>query len=281
VDLVLIGAGRVGTAVALLLQQSGHRVVGLASRSPGSAARAASLLDAPVFDVSRLPAAAAALLGVPEAAVEEVAGQVAGHGGFEVVCHFAGAVGISPLRAVTEVGMSAAAIHPVQSCPDVVTAVQRLPGSAWGVTTSPGVARWAFDMIADDLRGLPVEVAESDRPLWHAAAVTTANGAAVLLALGEAMLREIGIARPEAVLDPLATGALANARERGAAATLTGPVVRGEVATVRGHIEALRVRAPNLLEAYRLVARTILLAAVDAGRLDNEAATAIRRELEG
>jgi predicted short-subunit dehydrogenase-like oxidoreductase (DUF2520 family) len=117
--------------------------------------------------------------------------------------------------------------------------------------------------------------------LWHAAAVTTANGAAVLLALGEAMLREIGIARPEAVLDPLATGALANARERGAAATLTGPVVRGEVATVRGHIEALRVRAPNLLEAYRLVARTILLAAVDAGRLDNEAATAIRRELEG
>ncbi|MEA2505528.1 MAG: hypothetical protein QOH48_146 [Actinomycetota bacterium] len=287
-DLVLIGAGRVGTAVALLLQQSGHRVVGVASRSSESAARGGRLLNAPVFDVSRLPAAETVLLGVPAGAIEDLGHRVAGQGGFDVVCHFAGSVGISPLQAATEAGMFAAAIHPVQSCPEVAAAVDRLPGSAWGVTASPEVARWAFDLITNDLHGLPVTVAEADRPVWHAAAVVTANGAAALMSLGEAMLAEIGIDHPQTVLGPLLAGTVSNAEGRGvgnaerprAAATLTGPFVRGEAATVRSHVEALRGRAPHLLEAYRLIAQTILLAAVDAGRLETEVAGVVRRELE-
>jgi predicted short-subunit dehydrogenase-like oxidoreductase (DUF2520 family) len=281
VDLVLIGAGRVGTAVALLLQQSGHRVLGVASRSSESADRAGALLNAPVFDVSRLPAAETVLLGVPEGALEDLGRRVARQGGFDVVCHFAGSVGILPLEAVTEAGMSAAAVHPVQSCPDVATAVDRLPGSAWGVTASSEAARWAFDLITNDLHGLPVMVAEADRALWHAAAVVTANGATALMSLGEAILTEIGIDHPQAVLGPLLAGAVSNAHARGAAAALTGPFVRGEAATVRSHVEALRGRSPALLEGYRLIAQTILLAAVDAGRLETEAAGAVRRELEG
>jgi predicted short-subunit dehydrogenase-like oxidoreductase (DUF2520 family) len=176
--------------------------------------------------------------------------------------------------------MFAAAIHPVQSCPEVAAAVDRLPGSAWGVTASPEVARWAFDLITNDLHGLPVTVAEADRPVWHAAAVVTANGAAALMSLGEAMLAEIGIDHPQTVLGPLLAGTVSNAHARGAAAALTGPFVRGEAATVRSHVEALRGRAPHLLEAYRLIAQTILLAAVDAGRLETEVAGVVRRELE-
>ena len=52
-----------------------------------------------------------------------------------------------------------------------------------------------------------------------------------------------------------------------AADTLTGPVVRGEAATVASHVDALRARAPELLETYRLVTETIVLAAVEVGRL--------------
>jgi predicted short-subunit dehydrogenase-like oxidoreductase (DUF2520 family) len=177
--------------------------------------------------------------------------------------------------------MFAAALHPLQSCPDVETAVRHLPGSAWGVTASDEVRKWARDLVATDLQGSPVAVAESDRALWHAAAVTTANGITALLSLAEAMLSEIGVGHPGVVLGPLATGVVANTATRGAAATLTGPVVRGEARTIRSHIEALRTSAPRLLDSYRLVAHTILGAAISAGRIDPATAGSIRAELEG
>jgi predicted short-subunit dehydrogenase-like oxidoreductase (DUF2520 family) len=121
--------------------------------------------------------------------------------------------------------------------------------------------------------GIPVPVAEDDRALWHAAAVMTSNGIAALLATGEAILARIGVDDPEAVLGPLAAGAVANARSGGGGgATLTGPVVRGEVATLRKHLEALGSDAPELVPAYRLVARTILAAAASAGRLPADTA---------
>jgi predicted short-subunit dehydrogenase-like oxidoreductase (DUF2520 family) len=282
VDLVLIGAGRVGTAVATLLQNAGHRLVGVASRSPDSARRASDLLGAPVFDVGLLPAADAALLGVPAAVLEGLGAELAGLRRAEIVCHFAGAVGIAPLRAVTAKGMFAAALHPVQTCPDIDTALQLLPGSAWGVTASPEIATWAHELVAADLHGFPVEVAEGDRALWHAAAVTTANGAAALLSLGEAMLARIGVDRPAGVLGPLAAGTVTAAVARGGAGTaLTGPVVRGEAETVAAHVRAFKERAPELLEAYRLVARTVLMAAREAGRMEDAGAESILRALDG
>jgi predicted short-subunit dehydrogenase-like oxidoreductase (DUF2520 family) len=282
VDLVLIGAGRVGTAVATLLQGAGHRLVGVASRSADSARRASDLLGAPVFALGLLPAADAALLGVPAAALESLGAEVAALRRSEIVCHFAGAVGIAPLRAVTAKGMFAAALHPVQTCPDIETALQLLPGSAWGVTTSPEIATWAHELVTASLRGFPVEVAESDRALWHAAAVTTANGTAALMTLGEAILARIGVDRPASVLGPLAAGTVTAAAARdGAGTALTGPVVRGEAETVASHVRAFQERAPELLEAYRLVARTILMAVEAAGRVEGQGAESILRALDG
>jgi predicted short-subunit dehydrogenase-like oxidoreductase (DUF2520 family) len=181
---------------------------------------------------------------------------------------------------LTDQGRLAAALHPVQTCPDIDAAIRRLPGSAWAVTTSSEIRSWAESLISDDLGGFPVRVAEHDRPLWHAAASTVSNGATALLTLGEAMLTEIGVESPSAVLGPLIAGTVANAAEAGAgAATLTGPVVRGETDTVRSHVDALS-GAPALLEAYRLIARTILAAALQGNRIDAASAESIRRTLE-
>lgn len=281
-DLVLIGAGRVGTAVATLLQQRGHRVVGVNSRSVHTARRASDLLGAPVFDLGLMPAADVALLGVPEVALENLAAEVGGLRRTAIVCHFAGAVGIAPLRAATGEGLFAAALHPVQTCPDIDTALRLLPGSAWGITASPEITAWARNLVTDDLHGFPVDVAEEDRALWHAAAVTTANGTAALMAVAEEVLGRIGVANPARVLGPLAAGTVAAAAVRESAGeALTGPVVRGEVDTVAAHVRAFRDRAPDLLEAYRLVARTILLAAQGAGRVEVARAESILRALDG
>lgn len=275
--IALVGAGRVGTAVAVLLERRGHAVAGVSSRSPQSAAAAAARLGAPTFDHRRgLPPCDAVLIGAPDAAVEPVAAALApGLAPGTVVCHFAGSLDLGPLAPATAAGAAAAALHPVQTCPSVDAAVSLLPGSAWGVTVAPGLESWAAAVVAD-LGGVAVPVTAGARPLWHAASVTTANGISALLAAGESLLGAAGIDDPVAVLGPLAAGAVANARTSGGgAATLTGPAVRGEDITIARHVAAIRERAPDLLDPYALAVRLILDGARRSGRVPGPAAAAV------
>jgi predicted short-subunit dehydrogenase-like oxidoreductase (DUF2520 family) len=265
----LVGAGTVGTAVASLLQQAGHQIAAVASRTFTSAEAAAARLGADVCaHLTDLPSVDAILIGAPDRALHAVADELAAwpHVGIATFVHFAGATGIGVFRPLIDRGGRAAALHPVQACPDVDSALVNLPDSAWGVTTTRDAEDWGRAFVRT-LRGVPVPVPERERPQWHAAAVTTSNGIAALLALGEAMLTKIGIADPAEVLGPLAAGTLRNAR-KGAGETLTGPLVRGDVATIDSHLQALATNAPELLSGYRWASATILDAAIRANRID-------------
>ena len=281
---LLVGAGRVGTGVAALLRSAGHTVEGIASRSPASVGRAVEVLDAPRMDLDPAgwPDAELVLIGAGDAAIEGLVSEAASRLRGRVVVHFAGALGVEPLRGAVAAGAVGCALHPVQACPDVDTAIVRLPGSAWGVTcSSPEAEKWASEIIRRDLDGDPRIVAEDHRPLWHAASVVTSNGIAALLASSEAMLDEIGVAAPVDVVGPLAAGTVANARQGGGGGrTLTGPVVRGEVATVRSHLRAIAQRAPSLLDTYVTVTRLVLASATRSGRLPPETAARIETVLD-
>ena len=275
--IALVGAGRVGSAVAALLQRAGHEVVSVASRSPASAARAAALLGAPVVPLDAPdPNADLVLIGAADDAIATVARALApALSPGTIACHFAGARGLAPLGAL---GARAAALHPVQACPTIEAGLAHLPGSAWGVTVADDLWDWAKTLIEDDLDGRAVRLAEEQRPAWHAAAVMTANGTAALLAHAEAVLGRLGVADPLGVLGPLAAGAIANARVGGGGgATLTGPVVRGEDDTLRRHRAAL---TPAEDDAYVAVARLVLAAARAAGRMDDGVAGRIEAALE-
>lgn len=281
--LALVGAGRVGTAVASILQRAGHEVVGVVSRSEASARAAGEHLVAPVVEnVDRLPPADLVLIGASESAIEEVARAVALNvvpG--TVVVHFAGTFGVSPLRPAIANGARGAALHPVQAMPSLERALARLRGSAWGVTCPDDLREWAHALIRGDLAGVPIDVPEEDRPLWHAASVTTSNGLAALLHAGERMLQAIQVSEPERVLGPLAAGTLANALQGGGGgATLTGPAVRGERATIERHLEALSSRAPHLVESYRLAVELVLDGAETADRISSETADEMRALLD-
>ena len=272
--IALVGAGRVGTAVALLLQKRGHEIVGVSSRTPESRDTAARRLSSAVFDHTQsVPPADVVLIGAGDAAIAEVAEITAAHvSRGTTVCHFAGSLGVAPLAPVAAAGARPVALHPVQACPDVDTAVARLPGSAWGVTCEVTARDWVASFVSD-LDGTPYWVDEDDRPVWHSASVTVSNGIAALLATGESILRSIGITDPVPVLGPLAAGTVANARVGGGGgATLTGPVVRSESATVQRHLKELRRRDPMLATGYAAVAAMIVRAARDSRRIDTATA---------
>lgn len=274
----LVGAGSVGTAVASLLRLAGHEIVSVSSRSSVSGDAAAARLEAPALALDRIADVDVVLLGVPEAALAEVAGSVPDVG--SVLIHFAGASGTGPLREAAG-DRAVCALHPVQTCPDVDTAIRRLPGSAWGLTCSHADGHWARRLIETDLRGIAFDVAEEDRLIWHAAAVTTSNGISALMAAGESLLASIGIERPEQVLGPIATGTVLNAVEGGGGAeTLTGPVVRKETDLIARHVSEIARRAPDLLSGYLQSLHMIVTCAVAARRIDRADELEVRRALE-
>ena len=273
--ILLVGAGRVGTAVAELLRRRGHSVVGVVSRSPVSRERATRLVGGPGLELGdRLPDFDVCLLGVADAALSEVVpGLVPDARQGRIFCHFSGSQGIAPLSGLLEAGSEGCAMHPVQAVPSIDAGLTHLAGSSWGVTGSSEAVAWARRLIHEDLGGNLVEVAEADRAVWHAASVTTSNGIAALMALGERILSRIGYEDPEAILGPLAAGTVSNAREGGGgAATLTGPVVRGERETIERHLSALLELDRDLAGAYISVATSILGEARISERIGEEQA---------
>ena len=280
--IALVGAGNVGTAVARMLSRR-HEVVAVASRSLDSALEASRRLEEDVYRMEDLPEADVTLIGASDAAIAEIDERIAERvreGSY--VCHFAGAYGPSILGGTLAAGASACATHPVQAIYSVEAGLERLPGSAWGVTCSdPGAEEVMVELIDRDLHGFPVVLPEELRPIWHAASVMTSNGIAALMGIGESLLAEVGVDDPPRVLGPLAAGTVQNARDGGGgAATLTGPVVRGERETITRHLTALADRTAVHGERYRAVAAMIVRVARDAGRIDAEVAAEMLREFE-
>lgn len=270
----LVGAGRVGTAVAALLRRAGHEPIAVASRSAESSVRAAELLGSHPVDIEDLPPVDVVLLGTPDNAIEAAATKVASRlieG--TVVIHFAGSLGLDPLGPVLSVRAQRAALHPVQACPDIETAIARIPGSGWGVTCDDGLAEWCIDRVENDLDGQAFQVRDEHRAVWHAAAVVVSNGIAGLLATGEELLASIGIDDPGSALGPLAAGTLENARAgRGGGKTLTGPAVRGEQDTIARHLDGIARVDRELLHPYGLATVLTIQAAVRAGRIEDHRA---------
>ncbi|MGH2734992.1 MAG: Rossmann-like and DUF2520 domain-containing protein [Actinomycetota bacterium] len=277
----LIGAGRVGGAIAEHLRRRGHEIVGVASRTPESASRAARMLGSRTFrpDDDPAPEADVLLVAVPDEAIgEQVARLLPMVRAGVVVWHVSGSLALDPLTPALERGALACAVHPMQACPTIEAALANLPGSAWGVTVSPGLEAWAHRLVSEDLSGVPVGLAAEHRGLWHAASVTTSTGVNAVMALGEALLLEIGVTEPQRALGPLVAGTIDHSLSQGGArAALTGPVVRGERGPLERHREALRSAADgSLLPDYLIVARLVLERAVAAGKLDGGVAARMR-----
>ncbi|HEX9377828.1 MAG TPA: 2-amino-4-hydroxy-6-hydroxymethyldihydropteridine diphosphokinase [Actinomycetota bacterium] len=281
-DVAVIGAGRVGIALAVLLARAGHHIVAV---SGGDATRDRAERFLPGVPVTEAGDAARradlVLLGVPDAAIAEAARAVAGAvrpGAW--VAHLSGAQGLEPLRAAEDAGARILALHPLQTFPTVEAALDRMAGSAVAVTARDEEGSALGERIARDLGGRPFRMPEEDRALYHAGAVLASNDLIALMALAEDVLSAAGIDDALHAFLPLARASLENAAEMGPASALTGPVVRGDAATVERNLRALSERAPNAVAAYAVLARAAAALAAGAGRLDDAGREAVEEVLD-
>jgi predicted short-subunit dehydrogenase-like oxidoreductase (DUF2520 family) len=279
----VIGAGRVGSALAAALRQRGHVIVSVAGESDASRGRAAALL--PGVPLAKPTAVArdcdVLLLTVPDDMLANVVTQLSAAGAIhrgQYVVHTSGSHGLRVLEPATALGARPVALHPAMTFTGTALDLERLPDCVFGVTSGPDERAWVSDLVSE-LGASVMWVPEELRGLYHAGLAHGANHLVTLVAQAMELLGTAGADDPAAILRPLLQAALDNALAQGDSA-LTGPIVRGDVNTVRAHVAEISRTAPDTLPTYVALARATLDRVVTDGRVLPIRAAAIRRVLD-
>jgi predicted short-subunit dehydrogenase-like oxidoreductase (DUF2520 family) len=275
----VVSAGRVGAVVGAAWAAAGHRVVATSGVSRASVDRAAALLPGvPLLPPDAVVAGAdLALLAVPDDVLPGTVRGLAAAGSFrpgQIVVHTSGAHGVGVLAPAVEHGVLPLALHPVMTFTGRAEDVARLAGACVGVTAADdgpdGVGSSVGAALVVEMGAEPVRVAESVRPLYHAALAHGANHLITLVRDCVDTLERAGVRPAERLVAPLLSAALDNALRHGDRA-LTGPVARGDVGTVRKHLDELTDLDPDLAATYRVLARRTARRAAAAGLLPDHA----------
>ncbi|SDO92529.1 Predicted oxidoreductase, contains short-chain dehydrogenase (SDR) and DUF2520 domains [Klenkia soli] len=280
----VVGAGRVGAVLGAALAAAGHQVVAAAGLSAASQDRAQRLLPGvPLLPTDEVVAASdLVVLAVPDDALPGLVAGLAETGVWrrgQLAFHTSGAHGLAVLAPAQAAGVLGLALHPAMTFSGGPEDLDRLAGTPFGVTSLPE-HRPVAETVVLEMGGEPFWVAETDRVLYHAALVTGANHLVTLVAEAADLLRTAGVDQPARVLGPLLGAALHNGLRRGDAG-LTGPVSRGDVGTVAGHVAALTQRAPAAVAGYVAMARRTTERAQAAGRLKPHEAQPLTDLLDG
>lgn len=270
----IVGSGRVGSALGAALLRAGHDVVAASAVSAASRDRATRMLPgAEILPPDEVIAAAdLVLLAVPDDALRPLVAGLADTGAWregQLVAHTSGAQGIVALDPAAARGVVALALHPVMTFAGRPEDVDRLLGATFGVT-APDELRPVAEALVVEMGGEPIWVPESARPAYHAALTIGSNHLVTLVNDALTLLDRSGVAASDKLVAPLLSASLDNVlRLRDTA--LTGPVARGDVATLRRHRQALADRAPEMLASYLAMARRTAERAHVAGMLDDAA----------
>lgn len=221
----------------------------------------------PVVDIAELPRLATrVLIAVSDQAIELVAEALASSGMQSgVVLHTCGARGPDALRALRAKGVACGLLHPLQT---IVTAEQGARGLAdatFCLSGDRGATLWGDEIVAvvravTGGAGSSLHI-EADRlGYYHAGAVMASNALMAVLDAALILMARAGVERDAGLraLAPLARASLQNALACGPQAALTGPVARGDAATVAAHTYALGDVEPTVAKLYEASARHLL-----------------------
>jgi predicted short-subunit dehydrogenase-like oxidoreductase (DUF2520 family) len=270
-DISIVGAGRAGTALAVLWRLAGHRIAAVSGRDATVERAARHLPGVPVLDAPETARdAELVVVGVPDDLIAPTVRALTDAGAFgdgRWVAHLSGATPLSALDAARELGGRRLGLHPLQTFPDVEAALDRLPGSAVAVGADDEEGFFVAERLAEDLGGRPFRLADEHRAIYHAAAVFASNYLVATTWVAEELLAIAGVADPTAALAPLQQATLANVAATGPSEALTGPAVRGDAGTIEQHLMALAAAVPWAVGPYAEMARAALDMSVRAGRL--------------
>ena len=243
----IIGPGRAGVGLALALARAGEGRrydVRLHGRRKKPVPKPLKLTVGPENEPPAwIAQAGVVILAVRDDAIRPLAEALARVGairGDQVVLHLSGAQGQEALGPLVASRAALGSLHPLQTIASPEHAAKRLKG-AWAAVEGMPRAVQAAEALAQDLGLRPFHIPSKAKPIYHASAVFASNYFVVVEAVAQRLLRHAGLSDAEAwqALRPLVEGTFENLSRQEPMAALTGPVERGDVATVRRHLEAL------------------------------------------
>jgi predicted short-subunit dehydrogenase-like oxidoreductase (DUF2520 family) len=279
----IIGAGTVGSALAIRLADNGYEVVAVSSRTHVSAKKLAGAIkgcralttNQAVADVSDI-----VFITTPDAVIPHIAAGLQWHKGQNVV-HCSGADSTAVLSRARQMGANTGAFHPLQTFAGTMQAVANLPGSTFAIEAEEPLLTTLQEMAAAlDCRW--IELKAENKVIYHAAAVIASNYLVTLVKLADDLWETFGIPREQATqaLLPLLKGTLNNIENVGIPQALTGPIARGDIETVKKHLTALQKEAPDALSTYCELGLQTIPIAQAKGKIDEEKADELRAVLK-
>jgi len=284
----IVGGGRLGTALGRALRAEGHSIELVVSRRSSHARRAATLIgkgipsvnsralgEVKTSAVAHLQRSGLVLISTPDDVVEEAAGQLTrlfkansqGKKRKAVVLHTSGALSSEVLKPLRTAGFAIGSFHPLVSVADADSDSKIFRGAFFCVEGDREAVRVARSLVKD-LDGRSFTIDAKSKALYHAAAVMSSGHVTALFDLAVLMLQACGLSGPRArqVLLPLLESNTANLATKDPGRALTGPFRRGDRATVKSHLAAMKsARLSQALAAYRVLGKHSLELARQSG----------------
>lgn len=260
-SITIVGAGSLGSALAVSLSKAGYRVTEVVARGSRSSQRRAQLLarrvGARVVAVGKDPIQSDVVwLLVPDREIRRCAETLAGSGEWrhKVVFHSSGALSSGELRPLQRRGATVASVHPMMTF--VAGVVPDLAGVPFAIEGDV-LAVQAAQRIVKDLGGEAFEIHEKHKPAYHAWGAFASPLLLSLWVTAERAAELAGISRRNArrKMLPIIRQTLANYAGRGPEHAFSGPIIRGDVATLVKNLKALR-RLPEARNVYLALARS-------------------------
>ena len=293
----IVGAGRLGTALARALSTNGYTIEAVVARTMRHARRAAKLVGTRPLAVAftqldLLPASDILFITTPDDAITEVAAELAAtiknsnrakqkSRRTQTALHASGALSSAVLESLREAGFQTGSLHPLVSVSDSLHGAKSL-GSAFFCVEGSAAAVRVAQRIVRVLGAQSFSISADDKALYHAAAVMASGHTTALFDIATEMLVRCGLRelRARRVLLPLLKSTLENLYTNDPAHALTGTFARADTATVRRHLAALHSqKMRQALAAYVLLGERSLQLAKAVG-VPAAALKEMARELE-
>lgn len=282
----IIGAGMVGTAIGFLLKKAGYKITAIADKSPAALKRARSYIEGVLFcsPQEAVQRADCILITTPDDKISSACKEIALCPAIKnkLVFHMSGAGDLDILDSAKKAGASVGSIHPLQSFSSIDQAIKNIPGSYFAVT-SDNKAQAPAKNIVRNLGGIPFLISSNQKPLYHAAACIASNYFVSLMNTVESIYQAIGLNEKDAkkAYLPLVYGSLRNIEKSDSISSLTGPIARGDLGTIKKHISAISKNLPQYSSLYSSLGLITVKVAQKKGTLNARQAKEINAILKG
>lgn len=272
----IIGAGNVGTSLAMAFFDKGYPIASVIGRTGTTALSLAKAVkckkaSTQVEDIE--PSTEIILIAVSDPAIGEIARTLARNKKLKFkklfVCHTSGVFTSAILQPLSKKGALTASVHPIQtfSAGRKRTKVQ---GIFFGIEGSTEARSKAIRLVGD-IGGKAIVLPPELKPLYHIACVFASSYTIVILNAIQELAKQLHINAPwTEVFGPLMTTAMENTIKYSAANALTGPVTRNDLATIKTHLTALSQSAPQFLPMYTVAGIEVARIAKEHGKVTQE-----------